>query len=757
MIDASTDSALEAELRNILEGPRWALVYKDLPRLVDRVQIRDPAGTLRRPTQRQPPPPPAVVVVEPITTNTDTTTTTDTTNTNTATAAAPTAAYGGEALLAEPSEVPVYATHPSHVQAEGVGVASSTSLEEPLLSTTNTTTAAGSDVSINSSFEKSLVDTTTIPTTTAAGDVDIQQQQSDSSTLSGVTATQLLVDVAARLEHPSVVKALLEAIATNPDLALGNSAAIKFLIESVLTQQSRTARLVRAINQSVVITGTWYLHQNLLAPAGVQVKDVRGAEGWRVLLDFHKDKAMYVTHVRREQSLPSSTDAFELEWSIHLSFDGDATFQGAMLKLLTFEIAQHHPSMTQNRVRQLMSRFCNGHEMVLEQTLAAPVSLPVGTTPPPTTTTGGTGGTTGGTTTTLAATLLTGSSPVPPNLHSPLQYSSLSKSLKQRDGVLPMAGSQSGYSGSAAATANNLSSTGLSSDEGITAPSIAAPFTPSTTAFYSLPRSAARPIPPRGPSSLLASKKSSNMPIPITVATLPEFSSSPLPSPSVFFALSAKEDAIPDPLVLDRMAIAIKTEATTEATAAAQLPVQYPTPSTEFLSLPCSVSVEDVFADRPILVHNDTRATFATVSSTSLPFSSGPSDTLAAAYMHPLPMPSSAATLFPREPLAEEQPPNFALPYKAGLASIEAESFPAPPTQLEHKTTSHIPISTLASPLLVPALQHGHYRSQEEASIPGSESPLTRSPVRSRIKSFLSWLKSSPNGHAQHHSKRPSG
>ncbi|KAJ1343825.1 hypothetical protein BSLG_001636 [Batrachochytrium salamandrivorans] len=668
MIDASTDSALEAELRNILEGPRWALVYKDLPRLVDRVQIRDPAGTLRRPTQRQPPPPPAVVVVEPITTNTDTTTTTDTTNTNTAAAAAaaPTAAYGGEALLAEPSEVPVYATHPSHVQAE------------------------------------------------AAGDVDIQQQQSDSSTLSGVTATQLLVDVAARLEHPSVVKALLEAIATNPDLALGNSAAIKFLIESVLTQQSRTARLVRAINQSVVITGTWYLHQNLLAPAGVQVKDVRGAEGWRVLLDFHKDKAMYVTHVRREQSLPSSTDAFELEWSIHLSFDGDATFQGAMLKLLTFEIAQHHPSMTQNRVRQLMSRFCNGHEMVLEQTLAAPVSLPVGTTPPPPTTTtggtttGGTGGTTGGTTTTLAATLLTGSSPVPPNLHSPLQYSSLSKSLKQRDGVLPMAGSQSGYSGSAAATANNLSSTGLSSDEGITA--------------------------------LLLLRHSLHLLLPFILSPdlllgpflheAHQFSSSPLPSPSVFFALSAKEDAIPDPLVLDRMAIAIKTEATTEATAAAQLPVQYPTPSTEFLSLPCSHL---------------------------LPFSSGPSDTLAAAYMHPLPMPSSAATLFPREPLAEEQPPNFALPYKAGLASIEAESFPAPPTQLEHKTTSHIPISTLASPLLVPALQHGHYRSQEEASIPGSESPLTRSPVRSRIKSFLSWLKSSPNGHAQHHSKRPSG
>ncbi|KAJ1339320.1 hypothetical protein BSLG_006054 [Batrachochytrium salamandrivorans] len=122
---------------------------------------------------------------------------------------------------------------------------------------------------------------------------------------------------------------------------------------------------MRAINQSVVITGTWYLHLYLLTPAGVHVKDVQGADGWKVLLDFHRDRAMFVTHIRREQSLPSSTDAFELEWSIHLSFDGDAVFQGAMLKLLSFEIARDHQHMSPTRVKELMTRFCNGHELVL--------------------------------------------------------------------------------------------------------------------------------------------------------------------------------------------------------------------------------------------------------------------------------------------------------------------------------------------------------------------------------------------------------
>ncbi|KAI8925159.1 hypothetical protein BC831DRAFT_462418 [Entophlyctis helioformis] len=194
-----------------------------------------------------------------------------------------------------------------------------------------------------------------------------------------MTATTLLLEVAARLESPDTLAALHAAIEANPQLLVGDSHAVRAILGPIIPFESRTARIMRTINQSIVITSTWYLHQNLLTPAGLNVKDVRGADGWRIVLVFHRDgKAMTVTHIRREESLPSSTDAFELEWDVHLSFDGDAVFQGAMLKLLSFEINYERAgAMSQTRIDDLLHRFCHGNQVVLEQTVAAKfVSLP---------------------------------------------------------------------------------------------------------------------------------------------------------------------------------------------------------------------------------------------------------------------------------------------------------------------------------------------------------------------------------------------
>ncbi|OAJ36058.1 hypothetical protein BDEG_20271 [Batrachochytrium dendrobatidis JEL423] len=471
----SSDSSLEKELRGILEGPRWAIVYKDLPRLADRVQIRNSDGTLRRPKN----------------------------------------------------------IHQQYV----IGKPSTATEDNPL---------AVKAPSANSTHSISSLGVATLPQGPTASS-NIQQPLSDQSTatksteaINTTTATQLLLDVASQLEQPAIVCAMHQAIVDHPDLSIGDTSAVKFLIEHVLTQKSRTARLMRAINQSVVITGTWYLHQNLLTPAGVHVKDVQGADGWKVLLDFHRDRAMFVTHIRREQSLPSSTDAFELEWSIHLSFDGDAVFQGAMLKLLSFEIARDHQHMSPTRVKELMTRFCNGHELVLEQYISQH-SATLGSA-------------------------ISGTSPV----QQPFMSLSRPSNIHQRDtttlpSLSPATLEKPSHSPSLLkrVPANSMVSIGANrqgSFEGAAAAALIVPM-----AFSTLPKSTTKPIPVRS-SSVGGSKQCPNtestqpyndrpdttLSSSAIIPCLPAISSSPLPSPTALLATASDEvntDAVLHPFI----------------------------------------------------------------------------------------------------------------------------------------------------------------------------------------------------------------
>eukprot|EP00842_Homolaphlyctis_polyrhiza_P006025 jgi/Hompol1/6423/HPOL_003483-RA len=319
------DSSLEHELRDIFEGERWAVVFSDLPRLAARVRFRDATGELRRPAS-------SAQLRELL----------QRSSTGTSLAASAAMASGPPVEGAVPEngqngDTREAAQHQQYI----LGDMGNTLSQEPSASTE----------------------------TGEQAETDMAQ---DPNTDKDANATQLLFEVASHLEAPAVLESMSAALQEDPSLASGDSHAVKFLIESVLTPTSRTALLMRSINQAVVITAAWYLHQNLLAPAGVQVKDVRSADGWRVILDFKNDnRALFVTHIRREQSLASSTDAFELEWSLHLSFDGSVIFQGCMLKLESFAIAEDHSLMTPSRIDSLMRHFCNGNQLVLSQEVAS--------------------------------------------------------------------------------------------------------------------------------------------------------------------------------------------------------------------------------------------------------------------------------------------------------------------------------------------------------------------------------------------------
>lgn len=190
-------------------------------------------------------------------------------------------------------------------------------------------------------------------------------------TLGGSRATNessLLEGLAEALEPTETQQRLKNELVANPSLRSCDRHAMQHLIDDVLTTDSRTARIVRTLTQSVVIIASFYMYQNLFEPAGVLVRDVEGEEGWQIAVNVEQGKAVHVTHIRKERSIPSSSDAFRLEWSIHLSFDSDAVFQGAMLKLLSFQLTDAD-SMDSNRISFLNRHFCFGNEIVVEQSL----------------------------------------------------------------------------------------------------------------------------------------------------------------------------------------------------------------------------------------------------------------------------------------------------------------------------------------------------------------------------------------------------
>lgn len=244
---------------------------------------------------------------------------------------------------------------------------------------------------------------------------DSQSPNSTAITQSGScqpAALRTLVAMAERLEPPTTVAALQNEIANNPDYA-GDHIVIKHLVEDLLTTSSPTARLMRALNQCIVLTGAWYLHQNLLGPAGLMAKDVRGPEGWTIIIRFCEavegppidatqddpiyptiedttptattpinttaHRAIYITHNRRESSLDGAAERFELDWAVHLAFDERAQFQSAMLKVKRFHVADG--TVGHIRWRELMGRFCGNEGLVIEQEVVGGASSDSGQRP----------------------------------------------------------------------------------------------------------------------------------------------------------------------------------------------------------------------------------------------------------------------------------------------------------------------------------------------------------------------------------------
>lgn len=95
--------------------------------------------------------------------------------------------------------------------------------------------------------------------------------------------------------------------------------SVKDLFETVIGLDSPVARLFNAVHQNIVLSGAFHLKTALM---GMQSRDVRSAEGWRVQILLMPDLVM-VKHVRREQALASNDDDgyFWFEWELWMVFN----------------------------------------------------------------------------------------------------------------------------------------------------------------------------------------------------------------------------------------------------------------------------------------------------------------------------------------------------------------------------------------------------------------------------------------------------
>ena len=92
------------------------------------------------------------------------------------------------------------------------------------------------------------------------------------------------------------------------------------MIESL--GECNTLKVLKTINQDFI--GHCAYELKLHITTNFLTKDVRTAEGWRIIVKIVKNEEVMVTHTRREQSvdLPGQDrNHWEFEWSIKMKFD----------------------------------------------------------------------------------------------------------------------------------------------------------------------------------------------------------------------------------------------------------------------------------------------------------------------------------------------------------------------------------------------------------------------------------------------------
>ena len=120
--------------------------------------------------------------------------------------------------------------------------------------------------------------------------------------------------------------------------------------------------MFKAIHQGIIHSCAYQLKARVTG-TDIMTGDVRGPEGWQIVILFAND-VISVSHRRREKSidLTGPKDKFWFEWVLHMTFDKDCKdLSAAVLKLVDLQI---NPIVPEDEREKITQRFCGGRLLI---------------------------------------------------------------------------------------------------------------------------------------------------------------------------------------------------------------------------------------------------------------------------------------------------------------------------------------------------------------------------------------------------------
>jgi len=170
-----------------------------------------------------------------------------------------------------------------------------------------------------------------------------------------------VIGVASNVETVEKVEEIREGLTKYKNYEGELELAMNDLFENIIGPDSKTARVFKAIHQNILFVGCYELKTKITM--NTMTKDVRGPEGWRILISFTKDTCS-VTHYKREESLATApaTERFWFEWKISMTFDKDMDdMQAAFLKVTNLGFVD---GISEVKKAEITKMLCAGNLLI---------------------------------------------------------------------------------------------------------------------------------------------------------------------------------------------------------------------------------------------------------------------------------------------------------------------------------------------------------------------------------------------------------
>jgi len=181
----------------------------------------------------------------------------------------------------------------------------------------------------------------TVPSTENKAPSTIQQRD-QTSWLVVKEVAKVVMELATRLEtEEQQVKIKQEfdrLLFNNSNHSFGDlESLMESLFKNVIGTDSKTARVLKAIHQNIILTGVFQLKSKVTM--NTMTRDVRTRDGWRINV-FMGNNVVVVSHKRREQSLATAPkdEQYWFEWELRMTFDRElSSMESSVLKITDLE------------------------------------------------------------------------------------------------------------------------------------------------------------------------------------------------------------------------------------------------------------------------------------------------------------------------------------------------------------------------------------------------------------------------------------